>query len=95
MATNASLHPAAVVDGFSRKVQARRPSIAPSSYVCVEAVEQALGRHGRPAILNTDQGPQFTSLDFIKLPKDAGVAIGMDAKAPGATTSSSSASGGR
>jgi transposase InsO family protein len=72
MATNASLHPAAVVDGFSRKVLARRP-----------------------AILNTDQGPQFTSLDFIKLPKDAGVAIGMDARAPGATTSSSSASGGR
>src|SRR5215470_8064594 len=31
---------------------------------CLEAVEEALAKHGRPEIFNTDQGSQFTSRDF-------------------------------
>lgn len=37
-------------------------------------------RFGRPEIMNTDQGSQFTSTDFIKALTDAGVAISMDGK---------------
>ena len=72
---------AAVIDWFSsRKVLAWRLSIALSADFCVEALEEALGRHGRPEIFNTDQGSQFTSIDFIKALKDAEIAISMDGK---------------
>ena len=71
---------AAVVDWFSRKVLAWRLSITLSADFCIEALEDALGRHGRPDIFNTDQGSQFTSAEFIKVLKAAGVAISMDGK---------------
>ena len=71
---------AAVVDWFSRKVLAWRLSIALSADFCIEALEEALDRHGRPEIFNTDQGSQFTSVDFIKVLKDAEIAISMDGK---------------
>ena len=71
---------AAVVDWFSRKVLAWRLSITLSADFCVEALEEALDRHGRPEIFNTDQGAQFTSADFIKVLKDAEIAISMDGK---------------
>lgn len=71
---------AAVIDWFSRKVLAWRLSITLSADFCVEALEEALGRHGRPEIFNTDQGSQFTSIEFTKVLKDAEVAISMDGK---------------
>ena len=71
---------AAVVDWFSRKVLAWRLSITLSADFCIEALEEALARHGRPEIFNTDQGTQFTSADFIKVLKDAEIAISMDGK---------------
>ena len=45
-----------------------------------EALTEALERYGRPQIFNTDQGSQFTSLDFTATLKDAGVAISMDGR---------------
>jgi putative transposase len=80
MATNASLYLAAVVDWFSRKVLTWRLSITLSADFCIEALEEALARHGRPEIFNTDQGSQFTSIDFIKVLKDASIAISMDGR---------------
>ena len=71
---------AAVVDWFSRKVLAWRLSITLSADFCIEALEEALARHGRPEIFNSDQGSQFTSVDFIKVLKDAEIAISMDGK---------------
>ncbi len=47
---------------------------------CVEALEEALARHGKPEIFNTDQGSQFTSLDFTSVLTTADVAISMDGK---------------
>ena len=47
---------------------------------CVEALAEALARYGKPEIFNTDQGSQFTSLDFTGVLKDAGVAISMDGR---------------
>ena len=44
------------------------------------ALEEAMNRYGVPEIFNTDQGSQFTSLEFIQAVKDAGVAIFMHGK---------------
>ncbi len=71
---------AAVIDWFSRRVLAWRLSISMAVDFCIEAVEEALAKHGRPEIFNTDQGSQFTSIDFIKLLTDNGIAISMDGK---------------
>ena len=70
----------AIVDWFSRKVLAWRLSITLSADFCVEALEEALGRHGRPDIFNSDQGSQFTGLEFTQVLKDAEIAISMDGK---------------
>lgn len=74
-----------------RLVQPTRAGLAAVDHaggrVCIEAVEEALARYGKPDIFNTDQGSQFTSIDFIKTLADADVKISMDGKEPGATTS--------
>jgi putative transposase len=51
-----------VVDWFSRKVLAWRLSITMDTAFCIEAVEAALARHGKPEIFNSDQGSQCTSV---------------------------------
>jgi len=71
---------AAVVDWFSRRVLAWRVSITLEVAFCLEAVEEALARHGRPEIFNTDQGSQFTGQDFTGLLLDNAIAISMDGK---------------
>lgn len=71
---------AAVIDWFTRKVLAWRVSITLETAFCIEAVEDAMVRYGKPKIFNTDQGSQFTSIDFIKLLKKAEISISMDGK---------------
>jgi putative transposase len=70
----------AVVDWFSRRVLSHRVSITMEADFCVEALEEALARYGRPEIFNTDQGSQFTSAPFTAVLIDNGVAISMDGK---------------
>ena len=69
---------AAVVDWFSRRVLSWRVSITMEAAFCVEALEEALARHGRPETFNTDQGSQFTSHDFTSVLLKADIAISMD-----------------
>jgi putative transposase len=71
---------AAVVDWYSRRVLAWRLSITMEAAFCVEALEEALARHGKPEVFNTDQGSQFTGRDFTGVLLKAGVAISMDGK---------------
>ena len=71
---------AAVVDWFSRRVLAWRLSITMEAAFCIEALEEALAKHGRPGIFNTDQGSQFTSADFTGVLIDNKIAISMDGK---------------
>ena len=71
---------AAVVDWFSRRVLAWRLSITMEVGFCLEAVEEAPAKHGRPEIFNTDQGSQFTSAEFTGLLLDNAIAISMDGK---------------
>ena len=70
----------AVMDWFSRRVLSWRLSISMDTEFCVEALQEALERHGRPEIFNTDQGVQFTSADFIDELAARGVRISMDGK---------------
>ena len=71
---------AAVIDWFSRKILAWKLSITLSADFCIEALEEALARHGQPEIFNTDQGSQFTSHAFTSVLRQAGIAISMDGK---------------
>jgi len=71
---------AAVVDWFSRRVLAWRVSITMETEFCLEAVTEALAKYGKPTIFNTDQGSQFTSIDFTKQLLDNGISISMDGK---------------
>lgn len=71
---------AAVLDWFTRRVLAWRVSITLEADFCIEAVEEALARHGAPEIFNTDQGSQFTSTDFIKVLASREIKISMDGK---------------
>ena len=74
------LYLVAIMDWWSRKVLAWRRSNTMDVDFCVEALEAALARHGKPEIFNTDQGSQFTSVAFTQILKDAGVKISMDGK---------------
>ena len=71
---------AAVVDWASRRVLAWRVSITMEVAFCLEAVEEALAKYGRPEIFNTDQGSQFTSAPFTGLLIDNAIQISMDGK---------------
>jgi putative transposase len=71
---------AAVIDWFSRRVLSWRISITMEVDFCLEAVEEALARHGKPTIFNTDQGSQFTSTPFTSLMLENGIAISMDGR---------------
>jgi putative transposase len=70
----------AVMDWFSRRVLSWRLSITMETAFCVDALREAMDRHGRPGIFNTDQGVQFTSVAFLDELSSQGVRISMDGK---------------
>lgn len=70
----------AIMDWHSRAVLAWRISNTLHADFCVDALEEALRRFGRPEIFNTDQGSQFTSTDFTGVLKAHGIKISMDGK---------------
>jgi putative transposase len=71
---------AVVLDWFSRRVLSWRVSITMEAAFCVETLEEALVKHGKPEIFNTDQGSQFTGAAFTSLLIKNGIAISMDGK---------------
>ena len=84
---------AVALDWFSRRVLAWRLSITMEAAFCIETLEDALARYGKPEIFNTDQGSQFTGQTFTGALAGNGVASAWTAKALGATTCLSSGSG--
>jgi putative transposase len=74
------LYLVAIMDWASRKVLTWRLSNTMDAEFCVAALEEALTRYGSPAIFNTDQGSQFTSLAFTDVLRAAGVRISMDGR---------------
>ena len=71
---------AVVLDWFNRRVLSWSVSITMEAAFCVETLESALARHGKPEILNTDQGSQFTGAAFTGVLIENGIAISMDGK---------------
>ena len=71
---------AVVLDWFSRRVLAWRLSITMEASFCVETLEDALARQGKPEVFNTDQGSQFTGTAFTGVLASNGIAISMDGK---------------
>jgi putative transposase len=70
----------AIIDWASRAVLAWRLSNTMDTAFCVEALQEALARFGKPDIFNTDQGAQFTSAAFTGQLQAAGIRISMDGR---------------
>ena len=69
-----------MLDWFSRRVLSWRLSITMEAAFCIEALQEALARHGKPEIVNTDQGSQFTDAAFTGVLAAKGIRISMDGK---------------
>ena len=74
------LYLCAVLDWHTRRVLSWRLSNTLTTDFCIDAVLEAIDRHGAPEIFNTDQGCQFTSDDFTGLLKQNNIKISMDGK---------------
>ena len=71
----------AVLDWATRRVLAWRLSNTLTTDFCIETVQEAIARHGKPEIFNTDQGSQFTDGEFVQLIREEhGIALSMDGK---------------
>jgi putative transposase len=71
---------AVVLDSATRRVLSWRLSTTTEAAFCIETLEDAPARHGKPEIFNTDQGSQFTGTAFTALLASHGIAISMDGK---------------
>ena len=70
----------AIMEWYGHKVLAWRLFNTMDAELCIEALKEALAKHGTPEIFNTDQGSQFTSGDWIEVLTDAKIKISMDGK---------------
>ena len=70
----------AVIDWHSRKILSWRVSNSLTADFCVEAVEEAIARYGKPEIFNTDRGSQFTGSEFVGLLMRHQIRISMDGR---------------
>ena len=78
--TRGFVYLAVVLDWFSRRALSWRVSITMEAAFCVEALQQALAKHGKPETFNTDQGSQFTGAAFTGVLIKNGIAISMDGR---------------
>jgi len=74
------LYLVAIMDWHSRKVLSWRLSNTMEASFCVETLEEAFAHHGVPEVINTDQGSQFTAMEWIQAVKTAGARVSMDGK---------------
>ncbi len=77
---NGHMYLIAILDWASRKVLTWRLSNSLSVHFCLEALDEAFSRYGKPEIFNTDQGCQFTADEFVKRLTDRGIQVSMDSK---------------
>jgi putative transposase len=70
----------AVMDWFARRILAWRLSNTMEAEFCIEALEDALAKHSKPGIFNTDQGSQFSGAAFTGVLTREDIAISMDGK---------------
>jgi putative transposase len=70
----------AIMDWHSRHVLSWRVSNTLDTAFCLDALEEALSKYGKPEIFNTDQGSQFTSGAWTERLKAADIRISMDGR---------------
>lgn len=69
-----------IMDWYSRKILSWRVSNTLDAGFCIDALEEALTRYGKPEIFNSDQGCQFTSSEFTEILLKNDILISMDGK---------------
>ena len=69
-----------MLDWATRRVLSWRLSNSLTADPCVDALEEAIMKYGKPEIMNTDQGSQFTSSAFISLLQEGSIQVSMDGK---------------
>lgn len=74
------MYKVALIDLYSRKVLAYKLSNTMHTSFCIDALNEALKKYGKPEIFNSDQGSQFTSIDFTNVLKENDIKISMDGK---------------
>ena len=79
-ATLTFLYLVAIMDWATRKVLAWRLSNTLDASFCVDALNEAIANYGKPEIMNTDQGSQFTGSAWITTLTEANVKISMDGR---------------
>ena len=70
----------AIMDWATRKVLTWQLSNTLDASFCVEALEEALAKYGKPEIMNTDQGSQYTGAGWIMTLTKADIKISMDGR---------------
>ncbi len=78
--TNGLLYMTAFINVYSRKIVGWGISNSMTKQWCLEVLKAAIGRHGKPEILNSDQGSQYSSLGWINYPEDNQIRVTMDGK---------------
>jgi putative transposase len=74
------LYLCAVIDLHTRYVLSWSLSNTMTAQWCCQVVEAAIDQHGRPQLINSDQGSQFTSQEYTQLLRRHEIAISMDSK---------------
>ena len=77
---NGFLYLVAIMDWATRKVLSWRLSNTMHADFCVDALNEAIAKHGPPEVMNTDQGSQFTGSAWITTLTEAGVRVSMDGR---------------
>ena len=77
---NGFMYLTGIIDVYSRKLLSYRVSNSLSSLACVDALEDAVSKYGKPEIINSDQGRQYTSDLWINLAKDLNIKVSMTGK---------------
>ena len=80
---NGFLYLGAIMDGATRKILSWRLSKTLDASFCVEALGEAIARYGKPEIMNTDQGSQYTGAGWITTLTNADIKISMDGRGRG------------
>jgi len=77
---NGFMYLTGIIDVYSRKILSYRLSNSLSTNACIDAMEDATSKYGKPEIINSDQGSQYTSELWIKAVKDLDIRISMTGK---------------
>lgn len=70
----------AIIDIYSRKIMSWGVSNSLETQWCLDVLQDAIKCHGRPQMINSDQGSQFTSAAWTHTLRDLGIKISMDGK---------------